>query len=234
MQNHREPIKILGAGPAGLTAAIVLARGGQQVTVFERQPDVGTRFNGDFQGIENWSVAADALAEISSMGIQLSSCCRPFYHVTVYSPRFAPKEVRSDTPEFYLVKRGGGEDTLDATLKCQAIEAGVELRFETRLEPREAAIVATGPRDGHRVIASGMTFETGRPDGGHIILHDELAPKGYAYCFIVGGQATIATVLFERFSEANRCLELTTSKFSHLVGLDAIHEPRRWGGYGLF
>ena len=234
MQNQRESIKILGAGPAGLTAAIVLARGGCRVQVYERRSDVGTRFNGDFQGIENWSYATDALAEISSMGVQLDSCCSPFQCLTIYNPQFIPKEIQCTTPAFYLVKRGRGDDTLDATLKRQAIEAGVELRFETRLDPREAAIVATGPRDGHRVIASGMTFETGRPDGVHIILHDELAPKGYAYFITSGGQATIATVLFERFSDANQCLERTVGKFSQLVGLDATNKPRKWGGYGAF
>ena len=79
-----------------------------------------------------------------------------------------------------------------------------------------------------------MTFETRRPDGVYIILHEELAPKGYAYFITAGGQATIATVLFDRFSDANQCLERTVEKYSQLVGLDAIDKPRKWGGYGSF
>lgn len=31
-------VAIIGAGPAGLTAAYLLAKGGQQVTVFEKDP----------------------------------------------------------------------------------------------------------------------------------------------------------------------------------------------------
>jgi phytoene dehydrogenase-like protein len=33
-------INIIGAGPAGLTAAIILLRQGYQVTVYEKSPDV--------------------------------------------------------------------------------------------------------------------------------------------------------------------------------------------------
>ena len=48
-------IKILGAGIAGLTAAIVLAKSGHLVEVFEKNKDCGMRFHGDLQGLENWS-----------------------------------------------------------------------------------------------------------------------------------------------------------------------------------
>ena len=36
-----DAIQILGAGPAGLTAAIILARAGRTVTVLERASDCG-------------------------------------------------------------------------------------------------------------------------------------------------------------------------------------------------
>lgn len=48
-------IKILGAGISGLTAAINLAKAGYKVDVFEKNKDVGVRFGGDLQGLENWS-----------------------------------------------------------------------------------------------------------------------------------------------------------------------------------
>lgn len=51
MQNRR-PIRIAGAGPSGLAAAIVLARAGRDVEVHEAKRDVGTRFIGDLQIIE--------------------------------------------------------------------------------------------------------------------------------------------------------------------------------------
>ena len=47
-----QPIRIAGAGPSGLAAAIALAKGGRAVEVHEAKPDVGTRFIGDLQIIE--------------------------------------------------------------------------------------------------------------------------------------------------------------------------------------
>ena len=44
-------IEIVGAGPAGLVAAINLARADFKVTIYEEKPDVGHRFHGDFQGL---------------------------------------------------------------------------------------------------------------------------------------------------------------------------------------
>src|SRR5258706_10131843 len=49
------PIRIAGAGPSGLAAAIALARGGRDVEVHEAKADVGMRFIGDLQIIEGSS-----------------------------------------------------------------------------------------------------------------------------------------------------------------------------------
>ena len=50
----KERIDILGAGLSGLAAATILAKAGKEVHVHEIRKDSGARFDGDFQGIENW------------------------------------------------------------------------------------------------------------------------------------------------------------------------------------
>lgn len=71
-------IKILGAGISGLTAAINLAKAGYKVDVYERNKDIGMRFGGDLQGLENWSEKEDALDSLKRMNIKINFDCDPF------------------------------------------------------------------------------------------------------------------------------------------------------------
>ncbi len=64
-----ETINIIGAGPAGLTAAIVLAKHGLKARVYEMSSDVGHRLNGDFQWLENWSSEKDIKEILGNIGI---------------------------------------------------------------------------------------------------------------------------------------------------------------------
>lgn len=56
-----ETVQIAGAGPAGLAAAITLAREGVSVQVHEARNEVGYRFQRDLQGLENWTTQQDVL-----------------------------------------------------------------------------------------------------------------------------------------------------------------------------
>ena len=66
-------IKIMGAGLSGLTAAINLAKAGFNVDVFENRDDCGKRFQGDINGLENWSSQVDAISEFESMNSDVLS-----------------------------------------------------------------------------------------------------------------------------------------------------------------
>lgn len=79
-------VKILGAGPAGLTAAINLAKEGYQVTIFEKEKECGMRFNGDFQGIENWSSQVDVLDDLNLMNIKTNFYFDPIRNCEIYDP----------------------------------------------------------------------------------------------------------------------------------------------------
>src|SRR3989304_10556320 len=123
------PVKILGAGPSGLAAAITLARGGRRVVVHERRRVAGGRFHDDFQGLENWSSDTDVVEELAGAGIRFNFDCTPVFHGTIYDARMRPALVRSRDPLVYLVRRGRQPGSLDSGLAEQALEAGVELRF---------------------------------------------------------------------------------------------------------
>ena len=83
-------INIIGAGPAGLTAAIILLRQGYQVTVYEKSPDVGYRLSGDFQGLENWSSDTDITRMLNSIGIDINFLCEPYYSTVVHARGVEP------------------------------------------------------------------------------------------------------------------------------------------------
>jgi flavin-dependent dehydrogenase len=226
-------ISIAGAGPAGLAAAIALARRGVRARVYERQAEVGARFHGDFQGIENWSGEGNVLDELGTLGIDASFDHAPVRECVIFDPDGREHVCRSPDPIFYLVRRGSMEGTLDQSLKRQALAAGAELRFGTpmrKLPPD--GIVTHGPRRAD-VIAMGYVGNTDLADGTFGVLSDQMAPQGYAYLLVWKGQATLSVCLFTGFREAKQYLERTREFFRAAVGL-TLKGAKRFGGYGNF
>ena len=130
---EKTTINIIGAGPAGLAASIVLRKHGFSVKVYEMSSDVGHRLNGDFQGLENWSSEKDITELLKDIGIEINFLCVPYYEGTVYAPEMRPAEIKSERPIFYLVKRGTMPGTLDTGLKEQALSLGTESFLTTVL-----------------------------------------------------------------------------------------------------
>ena len=93
-------IDIGGAGPAGLAAAIVLARRGYRVRVLERWRVVGSRFHDDFQGLENWTTEADAHEELRGFGIEPNWWRRAFHQADLVDARMRTAKVSSQLPLF--------------------------------------------------------------------------------------------------------------------------------------
>lgn len=227
------PIHVSGAGPSGLTAALVANRAGRSVLVHERSMEVGHRFHDDFQGLENWTTDGDVLEEIASLGIDLSFDHTPFRDVVLFDARGREHRYRSSQPLFYLVRRGPGEGTLDASLKAQALAQGVEIRFgEAQRHLPGGGIVAEGPH-GADAIAVGYVFATSAADGVYGVLSDRLAPKGYSYLLVCQGRGTVASCMFDDFHQERLYLERTVEFFRERVGFDMQH-ARRFGGAGNF
>lgn len=229
-----EQIHIIGAGPAGLVAAINLARNDYSVTVYEMKEDVGTRFNGDFQGIENWSSDEDALAFLATIGISVNFRCTPYNNGVFFNPDEEQNVLNTSRPFFYLVERGTNAWSLDQGLRQQAIDAGVVFKWNQRVThaPAGKVIISTGPRAAD-AIAKGIVFSTSHEDYYAGFLGDNIAPKGYAYLLVNQGKATFATCLFEDFKSSSIIFEAALERMKKNIKID-IKEPKNFGGYVNF
>ena len=116
LKSRSDPITIVGAGPAGLACAIILARAGRKVIVREWHKTVGSRFHGDYQGLENWSGKRDVLEELNEAGIETSFNAHPVCDGTAYDYRGEAYPITGDRTLYYLVQRGGQEGSLEQGL----------------------------------------------------------------------------------------------------------------------
>jgi flavin-dependent dehydrogenase len=195
---ERRLIRIAGAGPSGLSAAITLARAGWEVEVHEAKRDVGIRFIGDLQIIEGSSEREPVLDFLDRIGIERNFYFRPATYATFYDHRRKKREIRSETPFGYFIRRGAEEGTLDRGLLAQAQAAGAKVIFNSRLAPEDADILATGPAapDG---LAREMTWKTSDPERVEVIFNHKLSPGGYSYLFILDGIATFGCAIVSDF-----------------------------------
>lgn len=226
-------IKILGAGISGLTASINLAKGGFDVTVFEKSSSVGSRFHNDFQGLENWSDETDALQILKNLSLKTDFWNRGFKKASIYTDLKKEYTAKDADNLFYLVQRGP-QDSLDENLKNQALDAGVEIKFNSKITGDECDIIATGVYGKKPVgVVKGIVFDTDSEDSIILILNDKLAFKGYSYLLVADGKATLACVVIKDLSKANSCFKNSFEAFSKLKNFK-IENKRSFAGYGTF
>ena len=175
--SRRYLIKVGGAGPAGLTAAINLAESGYEVTVYERASHVGARHSNDFQGLENWSRKRTVPEILGDCSIRVNFLFKPFREMCLYSPSRTQLVIKNSSPLFYLVVRGDEDNSLDKCLEKQAIDAGVKIEYNTRMSEKDYDIVATGPRKAFAYVI-GYVFQTSSDNVALGILDDQIGPKG--------------------------------------------------------
>jgi len=154
----KKEVKIAGAGPAGLSAAINLVKAGYKVTVYERNSDVGFKSNGDFQGLENWTKDSDVLQDFKKMNINPTFKHTPMKKFEMYDYKSRKYLLKSKKPVCYIISRGNAKGTLDYSLKQQALKAGVKIIFKKELPESRADIVATGAAR-HIAVGEGIKFK---------------------------------------------------------------------------
>lgn len=226
-------IKVLGAGISGLTASINLAREGFDVTIFEKSSTVGSRFHNDFQGLENWSDETDALEILKSLSLKTNFWTKGFKNAAIYTD--LKKEFIAEDKDnlFYLVRRGPN-DSLDESLKDQALDAGVKIEFNSKMAREECDIIATGVSGKKPAgVVKGIVFDTDAEDSILLILNDKCAFKGYSYLLIADGKATLASVVIKDLSKANLCFRNSLETFSKMKKFK-IQNRRSFAGYGTF
>ncbi|MFH1101331.1 MAG: NAD(P)-binding protein [Methanobacteriota archaeon] len=226
-------ITIAGAGISGLCCAITLKKAGYPVEVFEKRKECGARFNGDLQGLENWSSETDTLDEIQKMNITPSFLYKPFttMHLTDGKEGIL---IVSSKPIFYLLKRGTMNESLDQSLKNQALDHGVRIHFQSKKDVQHSDIIATGPNTQKiTAVAKGITFETEADDIAVALVNKKTSYHGYAYLLIHNGYGCINTVNAYGFGSVNTCFNNAVEMFTTLYDLD-IKQKRSCGGVGSF
>ena len=117
---RKQLIKIGGGGIASLTCAINLKLAGFDVLVCEKNQDIGCHRHNDWQGIENWTDDEDVLEFLKRINIKSNFPNYPCFEVIGADADSKQYQIKSNTPLFYLAKRGSDSDSLDQYLKKQA------------------------------------------------------------------------------------------------------------------
>jgi flavin-dependent dehydrogenase len=232
VQNHGL-IRIAGAGPSGLAAAIILARAGREVEVHEAKRDVGTRFIGDLQIIEGASESEPVPAFLDRLGIERNFYFRAADWATFYDHKNSARVIRSKEPYGWFIHRGAEEGTLDRGLLAQAQQAGAKVIFNSRLAPDQADIVATGPAspDG---LAKEMTWRSNDDERIDVYFNHKLAPGGYSYLFILDGVATFGCAIVADFKQIDSYFDHSLAAAQRLHHFEVPADARTGYSYMNF
>ena len=155
-------IAIIGAGPAGTTAATLLARAGREVTVFDRASFPRDKCCGD-------GLTALALRELETLGLSPTTVesWQPVDNVVVRSP--SGREIRYPLPEGPGIHAAvARREDLDNALMELARSAGADVRESTPLRDATATDGGVELRVGddeylnarHVIAADGMWSPT--------------------------------------------------------------------------
>ena len=189
-----EMANVLGAGPAGLCAAINIARAGGKAVVHERRSAVGMRFCPNLQGLRYLYMPPEEF--MAKLGVKAAVEYHYFPRAIICTRKRRVELDCSGGSRMPFVLRGAGaagsgagKGTLDAALFSEAEKLGVEFEFNSRMQEKDADIIATGSRGEPDSAALGSVFENGDfpRDCQLVMFDDRYSPRGwYSYILPVG------------------------------------------------
>ena len=233
MSDVNKEIKILGAGPAGLSAAINLAKSNFKVSVFEHQEKSGAHFHNGWQILENYTSKTDALDELKIMGIAPDFFYLPRSDIDFYDSRLRKYPLSGKKTFGYFLKRGPDSDSLDTALYNQAVDAGVNVHFNTKISLKEADIISGGSVHATG-IAKEIVFETDAEDTFITILDNYLTPLGFSYLFIINGNGTLGTAVMKNFKNIHEFAENVLLRFQQIGKFSVKNERFSVSSIGFF
>lgn len=226
----KEPVRIVGGGISGLATAIVLARAGAAVDVFERGLASPATRPVRWDAVENWTTGEDLIALLTRWTIETTPF-RPAAEIEVLAFDGECHPLRRVRPLLYLVKRGDAPASLDASLRRQAVGLGVRIRLGETLPRERADVWAVGTQRRGFFLDAAITFRTTQPDRVAILVDQRLTPKACAYLIVADGMATLAVLLTRQFDRSRRLLADTVNAFQSLRPFD-MHDVRLQSGFG--
>ncbi len=230
-------MSVVGAGPAGLVAAINLAKVGYRVTVYEKKNTVGARFKGDFEGLENWTSEENVLDSLARMNIKPTFPYSTRYGHRIFDSDLHETVVTCDRPLYYLIRRGSAPGTLDSNLRQQAVEAGVTIALgktvDTAPSPTDERRIVSGGPGAAVASGRGIVFDTTMPDMSLAILDDRIAPKAYAYLLTWNGRGTLVTCMFRDFKNGRHYFRKALERFQEISDLQMTN-VKKYGGFITF
>ena len=187
------PVKILGGGLSGLSAAINLAKGGKEVEVFELRNGIGMQISPNFQSagisIGNFGKYLNGLNIDSD---KLSFAAYECKKATILT---RTKQVKMKLREPVAMLCRGGERSLEYSLFNLAKNLGVKFHFNSSIPETEVDIVATGVKkaDG---AAFGCVYKDYEFENSSFLamFDDRYSPKGMYFYIAPHLDGTIEAV----------------------------------------
>jgi len=228
MTSAHEPIRIAGAGPAGLSCAIALAQAGRAVVVSEAREAVADGSIDALELLENWTEEVDAPAIFDALGLGGIVESTEVASAELFDGSLRRTGVAGRRPFGYLVRRGAGAGSLDRALLARARGLGVEIRFGERRDSSAVDVLATGPA-APDLLARRMVFATPEEDRVQLLFDPIRAPGGFAWLFVARGIGTLGCLVSRDRARLERHFDEVRDRFRKISAVSISQESTATG-----